>query len=67
LKAWTHRRRECARARSNSWTTGDVRRGLTLDTAGLERNLARAADLCPVSNALRDHVDITVWEDGDET
>ena len=31
-----------------------------LDHAGLERAVARAADLCPVSNALRGNVEITV-------
>jgi osmotically inducible protein OsmC len=36
-----------------------------LDNAGLERNLAKAADLCPVSNALRDNVEISVREEGD--
>jgi lipoyl-dependent peroxiredoxin len=37
-----------------------------LDKAGLERNLASAAELCPVSNALRDNVDIIVRQEDDE-
>jgi lipoyl-dependent peroxiredoxin len=36
------------------------------DKAGLERNLASAAELCPVSNALRDNVDIIVRQEDDE-
>jgi osmotically inducible protein OsmC len=36
-----------------------------LDRAGLERNLAEAADLCPVSNALRDSVEISIRQEGD--
>jgi lipoyl-dependent peroxiredoxin len=36
-----------------------------LDTAGLRRNVAKAADLCPVSNALRGNVAITVREELD--
>ena len=31
-----------------------------LDTLGLERSVARAAEVCPVSNALRGNVDIAV-------
>jgi osmotically inducible protein OsmC len=31
-----------------------------LDDAGLERNVTQAADLCPVSNALRGNVEIAV-------
>jgi len=38
-------------------------RAPSLDGAGFERGLAKAAELCPVSNALRCNVDITV--DGD--
>ena len=34
-----------------------------LDTAGLQRNVAQAADLCPVSNALRGNVAITVRDE----
>jgi lipoyl-dependent peroxiredoxin len=37
-----------------------------LDKAGLERNVAQAAGLCPVSNALRGNVEITVHEEVDE-
>jgi lipoyl-dependent peroxiredoxin len=36
-----------------------------LDTAGLQRNVAKATDLCPVSNALRGNVAITVREELD--
>ena len=38
----------------------------SLDKAGLERGVAQAADLCPVSNALRGNVEITVHEEVDE-
>jgi osmotically inducible protein OsmC len=38
----------------------------SLDKAGLERNVAQAADLCPVSNALRGNVEITVHDEVDE-
>ncbi len=38
----------------------------SLDGAGLERGVARAAELCPVSNALRGNVDITVHAELDE-
>ena len=37
-----------------------------LDKAGLETNVAQAADLCPVSNALRGNVEITVHDEVDE-
>ena len=37
-----------------------------LDKAGLERNVAQAADLCPVSNALCGNVEITVHDEVDE-
>jgi lipoyl-dependent peroxiredoxin len=37
-----------------------------LDKAGLESNVAQAADLCPVSNALRGNVAITVNDEVDE-
>jgi organic hydroperoxide reductase OsmC/OhrA len=37
-----------------------------LDNAGLERNVARAADLCPVSGALRGNVEISVHDELDE-
>ena len=37
-----------------------------LDKAGLERNVAQAAELCPVSNALRGNVQITVRDELDE-
>jgi osmotically inducible protein OsmC len=37
-----------------------------LDKAGLERNVAQAADLCPVSNALRGNVEITTHDEVDE-
>jgi lipoyl-dependent peroxiredoxin len=37
-----------------------------LDKAGLERNVAQVADLCPVSNALRGNVEITVHDEVDE-
>jgi lipoyl-dependent peroxiredoxin len=36
-----------------------------LDKAGLERSVAQAADLCPVSNALRDNVGISIRQEGD--
>jgi osmotically inducible protein OsmC len=38
----------------------------SLDKAGLERNVAQAADLCPVSNALRGNVEITLHDELDE-
>jgi osmotically inducible protein OsmC len=38
----------------------------TLDKAGLERNVAKAAELCPVSNALHGNVEITVHHEVDE-
>jgi lipoyl-dependent peroxiredoxin len=38
----------------------------SLDKAGLERHVAQAADLCPVSNALRGNVEITVHDEVDE-
>jgi lipoyl-dependent peroxiredoxin len=37
-----------------------------LDEDGLERSIATAADLCPVSNALRDNVELSVRTDDDE-
>jgi osmotically inducible protein OsmC len=37
-----------------------------LDKVGLERNVAQAAELCPVSNALRGNVEITVRDELDE-
>jgi lipoyl-dependent peroxiredoxin len=37
-----------------------------LDKAALQRNVAEAADLCPVSNALRGNVAITVRDELDE-
>jgi osmotically inducible protein OsmC len=37
-----------------------------LDKAGLERNVAQAAALCPVSGALRGNVEITVRDELDE-
>jgi osmotically inducible protein OsmC len=37
-----------------------------LDNATLQRNIAEAADLCPVSNALRGNVAITVRDELDE-
>jgi lipoyl-dependent peroxiredoxin len=37
-----------------------------LDTASLERNVAQTAALCPVSNALRGNVEITVRAEVDE-
>jgi lipoyl-dependent peroxiredoxin len=39
----------------------------SLDSAGLERNVAQAADLCPVSNALRGNVEITTHAEADES
>jgi osmotically inducible protein OsmC len=36
-----------------------------LDEAGLQRNVAEAADLCPVSSALRDNVAIIVRDELD--
>jgi osmotically inducible protein OsmC len=36
-----------------------------LDKIGLERSLAQAADLCPVSNALRDNVGVSIRHEGD--
>lgn len=36
-----------------------------LDAAGLERSVAQAADLCPVSNALRGNVEIAVRTEAD--
>ena len=36
-----------------------------LDKAGLQRNVAEAADLCPVSNALRGNVAITLGDELD--
>ena len=38
----------------------------SLDKAGVERSVAQAEDLCPVSNALRGNVEITVHEEVDE-
>lgn len=38
----------------------------SLDKAGLERNVAEAADLCPVSNALRGNVEIILHDEVDE-
>jgi osmotically inducible protein OsmC len=38
----------------------------SLDKPGLERGVAAAAELCPVSNALRGNVEITVRDDVDE-
>jgi osmotically inducible protein OsmC len=38
----------------------------SLDKAGLGRIVAQAGDLCPVSNALRGNVEITIQEAGDE-
>jgi osmotically inducible protein OsmC len=37
-----------------------------LDKAGLGRNVAQASELCPVSNALRGNVEITVRDEVDE-
>ena len=37
-----------------------------LDEAGLRRNVAQASELCPVSNALRGNVEITVHDELDE-
>jgi lipoyl-dependent peroxiredoxin len=37
-----------------------------LDKAGLEPRIAQAADLCPVSNALRGNVEITIRDEVDE-
>jgi lipoyl-dependent peroxiredoxin len=37
-----------------------------LDRAGLRRNVEQAADLCPVSNALRGNVEISVRDELDE-
>jgi lipoyl-dependent peroxiredoxin len=37
-----------------------------LDKAGLERNVSQAGGLCPVSNALRGNVAITVHDEVDE-
>jgi osmotically inducible protein OsmC len=37
-----------------------------LDKAGLQRNVAKAEDLCPVSNALRGNVAISVRDELDE-
>ena len=37
-----------------------------LDKPGLERSVATAAELCPVSNALRGNVDITMHGEVDE-
>jgi osmotically inducible protein OsmC len=37
-----------------------------LDKPALERNVAQASELCPVSNALRGNVEITVDEELDE-
>jgi lipoyl-dependent peroxiredoxin len=37
-----------------------------LDKAGLEHNVAQASKLCPVSNALRGNVEITVHDELDE-
>jgi lipoyl-dependent peroxiredoxin len=36
-----------------------------LDEAGLDRNVAQASELCPVSNALRGNVEITVHDELD--
>ena len=41
-------------------------RASSLDSAGLERSVATAAELCPVSNALRGNVGITVQGEVDE-
>jgi X-X-X-Leu-X-X-Gly heptad repeat protein len=41
-------------------------RASSLDSAGLERGVATAAELCPVSNALRGNVGITVQGEVDE-
>jgi lipoyl-dependent peroxiredoxin len=41
-------------------------RAPSLDKPGLERSVAAAAELCPVSNALRGNVEITVRDDVDE-
>jgi lipoyl-dependent peroxiredoxin len=38
----------------------------SVDEQGLERNVAKAAELCPVSNALRGNVEITVHDEVDE-
>ena len=37
-----------------------------LDKAGLGRNVAQASELCPVSNALRGNVEITVHDEVDK-
>jgi lipoyl-dependent peroxiredoxin len=37
-----------------------------LDRAGLKRNVEQAAELCPVSNALRGNVEISVRDELDE-
>ena len=37
-----------------------------LDKAGLEPRIEQAADLCPVSNALRSNVEITIRDEVDE-
>jgi lipoyl-dependent peroxiredoxin len=41
-------------------------RAASLDRPGLERSVAAAAELCPVSNALRGNVEITVRHEVDE-
>ena len=41
-------------------------RAPSLDKPGLERSVATAAELCPVSNALRGNVDITMHGEVDE-
>jgi lipoyl-dependent peroxiredoxin len=41
-------------------------RAPSLDRPGLERSVAAAAELCPVSNALRGNVEITVRHEVDE-
>ena len=43
-----------------------VARVAGLDRAGLQRNVEQAADLCPVSNALRGNVEISVRSELDD-